>query len=58
MPPLLPSLPGGQELTPGSYVLLGTPREKEGSRLLEPELGLPVSLQFVFLWRLYRLVEL
>ena len=45
--PLLPSLAGGREPAPGSYVLPGTLREKERSRPLEPGLGLPVLLQFL-----------
>ena len=47
MPPLLPSLAGGRKLASVSYVLPGIPREKEGSRPLEPGLGLYVSLQFL-----------
>ena len=39
--PLLPSLAGGREPAPGSYVLPGT------LRALEPGLGLPVLLQFL-----------
>ena len=49
--PLLSSLAGGRELAPGSNVLLGTPREKEGSRPLDPGLGSCVASIFVFLWR-------
>ena len=40
MSPLLLSLAGGQEHALGSYVPPGTPREKERSGPLEPELGL------------------
>ena len=58
MPSLLLSMAESRELALESYVLSGTPREKEGSRTLEPGLRLSMSLQFIFFVAcLYRLTE-
>jgi len=48
MPSLLFSLAGGRNLAPDCHGLLQTPREKEASRPLEPELKLFILLQFLF----------